>query len=214
MNDKDILESKNWLTVWHHYYDPEEKLEQNDPNAICVSSVDTEGMPNGRYVLLKDVSENGFLFYTNLKSQKGKELFGSKKGALTWWSRAQNKSVRVQGSVKQVSDEVANNYWSTRKEDAKISAILSKQSEEVTSRDQLEEEFTKLKAEYAGKEIPRPDHWSGVIISPQKIEFWEATDEYTSRLHNRFVFELQNDQWVTKRPVSYTHLTLPTKRIV
>ena len=199
MNDKDILESKNWLTVWHHYYDPEEKLEQNDPNAICVSSVDTEGMPNGRYVLLKDVSENGFLFYTNLKSQKGKELFGSKKGALTWWSRAQNKSVRVQGSVKQISDEVANNYWSTRKEDAKISAILSKQSEEVTSRDQLEEEFTKLKAEYAGKEIPRPDHWSGVIISPQKIEFWEATDEYTSRLHNRFVFELQNDQWVTKR---------------
>ena len=199
MNDKDILESKNWLTVWHHYYDPEEKLEQNDPNAICVSSVDTEGMPNGRYVLLKDVSKNGFLFYTNLKSQKGKELFGSKKGALTWWSRAQNKSVRVQGSVKQVSDEVANNYWSTRKEDAKISAILSKQSEEVTSRDQLEEEFTKLKAEYAGKEIPRPDHWSGVIISPQKIEFWEATDEYTSRLHNRFVFELQNDQWVTKR---------------
>lgn len=199
MNDKDILESKNWLKVWHHYYDPEEKLEQNDPNAICVSSVDTEGMPNGRYVLLKDVSENGFLFYTNLKSQKGKELFGSKKGALTWWSRAQNKSVRVQGSVKQVSDEVANNYWSTRKEDAKISAILSKQSEEVTSRDQLEEEFTKLKAEYAGKEIPRPDHWSGVIISPQKIEFWEATDEYTSRLHNRFVFELQNDQWVTKR---------------
>ena len=199
MNDKDILESKNWLTVWHHYYDPEEKLEQNDPNAICVSSVDTEGMPNGRYVLLKDVSENGFLFYTNLKSQKGKELFGSKKGALTWWSRAQNKSVRVQGAVKQVSDEVANNYWSTRKEDAKISAILSKQSEEVTSRDQLEEEFTKLKVEYAGKEIPRPDHWSGVIISPQKIEFWEATDEYTSRLHNRFVFELQNDQWVTKR---------------
>ncbi len=199
MNDKDILESKNWLTVWHHYYDPEEKLEQNDPNAICVSSVDTEGMPNGRYVLLKDVSKNGFLFYTNLKSQKGKELFGSKKGALTWWSRAQNKSVRVQGLVKQVSDEVADNYWSTRKEDAKISAILSKQSEEVTSRDQLEEEFTKLKAVYAGKEIPRPDHWSGVIISPQKIEFWEATDEYTSRLHNRFVFELQNDQWITKR---------------
>ena len=199
MNDKDILESKNWLTVWHHYYDPEEKLEQNDPNAICVSSVDTEGMPNGRYVLLKDVSENGFLFYTNLKSQKGKELFGSKKGALTWWSRAQNKSVRVQGSVKQVSDEVANNYWSTRKEDAKISAILSKQSEEVTSRDQLESEFKKLKAEYAGKEIPRPDHWSGVIIGPQKIEFWEATDEYTSRLHNRFVFELQNDKWITKR---------------
>ena len=199
MNDKDILESKNWLTVWHHYYDPEEKLEQNDPNAICVSSVDTEGMPNGRYVLLKDVSENGFLFYTNLKSQKGKELFGSKKGALTWWSRAQNKSVRVQGSVKQVSDEVANNYWSTRKEDAKISAILSKQSEEVTSRDQLEEEFTKLKAKYAGKEIPRPDHWSGVIISPQKIEFWEATLAYTSRLHNRFVFELNNNKWITKR---------------
>ena len=194
MNDKDILESKNWLTVWHHYYDPEEKLEQNDPNAICVSSVDTEGMPNGRYVLLKDVSENGFLFYTNLKSQKGKELFGSKKGALTWWSRAQNKSVRVQGSVKQVSDEVANNYWSTRKEDAKISAILSKQSEEVTSRDQLEEEFTKLKVEYAGKEIPRPDHWSGWNLKPSSIEFWLDGD---NRIHERLKYALdENNNWI------------------
>ena len=199
MNEQDILENRNWLEVWHHYYDPELKLEPNDPNAICISSVDASGMPNGRYVLLKDVSEKGFLFYTNLKSQKGKELFEAGKGALTWWSRAQNKSVRVQGTVEQVSEDIADTYWASRKEDAKISAILSKQSDEVASREQLEEEFAKLKAEYAGKDIPRPKHWSGVIICPQKIEFWEATSAYTSRLHNRFVFELNNNQWITKR---------------
>ncbi|MDA9591793.1 pyridoxamine 5'-phosphate oxidase [Pelagibacteraceae bacterium] len=199
MNEQDILENRNWLEVWHHYYDPELKLEQNDPNAICISSVDVSGMPNGRYVLLKDVSEKGFLFYTNLKSQKGKELFEAGKGALTWWSRAQNKSVRAQGSIEQVSDDIADTYWASRKEDAKISAILSKQSDEVASREQLEEEFAKLKVEYAGKNIPRPDHWSGVIICPQKIEFWEATSAYTSRLHNRFIFELNDNQWTTKR---------------
>ena len=76
---------------------------------------------------------------------------------------------------------------------------VSKQSDEVASREQLEEEFAKLKADYAGKDIPRPKHWSGVIICPQKIEFWEATSAYTSRLHNRFVFELNNNQWITKR---------------
>ena len=126
-------------------------------------------------------------------------MFETGKGALTWWSRAQNKSVRVQGTVEQVSDDIADTYWASRKEDAKISAILSKQSDEVASREQLEEEFAKLKAEYAGKDIPRPKHWSGVIICPQKIEFWEATSAYTSRLHNRFVFELNNNQWITKR---------------
>ena len=97
MNEQDILNNQSWLEVWHHYYDPELELEENDPNAICISSVDSMGMPNGRFVLLKEVTEKGFLFYTNLKSQKGLELFESGKGALTWWSRAQNKSVRVQG---------------------------------------------------------------------------------------------------------------------
>ena len=199
MNEQDILNNQSWLEVWHHYYDPELELEQNDPNAICISSVDSMGMPNGRFVLLKEVTEKGFLFYTNLKSQKGIELFKSGKGALTWWSRAQNKSVRVQGTIEQVSNDIADRYWSSRKEDAKISAILSKQSEEVESREQLEAEFTKLKSIYAGKDIPRPDHWSGVIICPQKIEFWEATLAYTSRLHNRFVFELNNNKWIIKR---------------
>ncbi len=200
MNEQDILNNCTWLEVWHHYYDPELKLEQNDPNAVCISSVDSTGMPNARYVLLKDVSEHGFIFYTNLQSQKGKELLESKKGSMTWWSRAQNKSVRVQGIIEQVKDEIADSYWATRKEDAKISAILSKQSQEVESRERLEEEFQRLKIEYADKHIPRPDHWSGIIICPQKIEFWEATLAYTSRLHNRFSFELNDKKkWITRR---------------
>ena len=96
---KDISNCKSWLEAWNIYYGPEKEMEPEDPNAICVSSVDDSGMPNGRFVLLKEVTEIGFLFYTNLDSQKGIELFTNKKGALTWWSRKQGKSVRVQGEV-------------------------------------------------------------------------------------------------------------------
>jgi pyridoxamine 5'-phosphate oxidase len=199
MNKQNILEAENWIDIWHHYYNAEIELEKSDPNAICISSVDTNGMPNSRYVLLKDVTERGFTFYTNLTSQKSIELFQNGKGAMTWWSRAQNKSVRVQGTVDQVNDAVANAYWDSRKEDAKISALISKQSKEVENREQLEEEFAKAKLEYAGKNIPRPAHWSGIIICPLRIEFWESTSEYTSRLHNRIVFELKNDLWQKKR---------------
>ena len=142
---KDISNCKSWLEAWNIYYGPEKEMEPEDPNAICVSSVDDSGMPNGRFVLLKEVTEIGFLFYTNLDSQKGLELFTNKKGALTWWSRKQGKSVRVQGEVEQVSDIIADQYWKSRSVDAQVSASISKQSQPLASREQMEQEWDDFK---------------------------------------------------------------------
>ena len=128
MTIQDISTCESWLDAWNIYYGPEKDLEAEDPNAICISSVDDHGMPNGRFVLLKEVTEIGFLFYSNIDSKKGKELFSNNKGALTWWSRKQGKRVRVQGEVEQVSDIIADQYWKSRSVDAQVSASISKQS--------------------------------------------------------------------------------------
>ena len=197
---QDISQQKHWLSAWKIFYEPEIELEKDDPNAVCVSSVDSAGMPNSRIVLLKEVTEAGFLFYTNLKSQKGIELFANSKGALTWFSRKQNKQVRVQGSVSQVADSEADVYWASRDIDAKISASISKQSEIVSSRSQLEKEWNEFKIKFEGKEITRPSHWSGICIKPERVEFWEAVPgKYTARLHNRILFKLDGNQWQVER---------------
>ena len=156
-------------------------------------------MPNGRFVLLKEVTDIGFLFYTNLDSQKGLELFANKKGALTWWSRKQGKSVRVQGEVEQVSDIIADQYWKSRSVDAQVSASISRQSQPLASREQMEQEWDDFKKSYEGKDIPRPDNWTGIYIKPLKIEFWQHHGEYTTRLHDRIVFLKNGDNWSIER---------------
>ena len=196
---KDISNCKSWLEAWNIYYGPEKEMEPEDPNAICVSSVDDSGMPNGRFVLLKEVTEIGFLFYTNLDSQKGIELFTNKKGALTWWSRKQGKSVRVQGEVEQVSDVIADQYWKSRSVDAQVSASISKQSQPLASREQIEKEWDDFKESYEGKDIPRPANWTGIYIKPLKIEFWQHHGEYTTRLHDRIIFSKNGDDWSIER---------------
>ena len=155
MTIQDISTCESWLDAWNIYYGPEKDLEAEDPNAICISSVDDHGMPNGRFVLLKEVTEIGFLFYSNIDSKKGKELFSNNKGALTWWSRKQGKSVRVQGEVEQVSDIIADQYWKSRSVDAQVSASISKQSEPVASREQMEVEWEDFKKSYEGKETDK-----------------------------------------------------------
>ena len=185
---KDISTCKTWLEAWNLYYGPEKEIEPEDPNAICVSSVDDQGMPNGRFVLLKEVTEIGFLFYTNLDSTKGKELFANKKGALTWWSRKQGKSVRVQGEVEQVSDVIADQYWKSRSVDAQVSASISKQSQPIASRDKMEKEWEDFKKKFEGKDIPRPSNWTGIYIKPLRVEFWQHHGEYTTRVTHTFLF--------------------------
>ena len=195
----DISNYNNWLDAWNDFYEKEKELVELDPNAALISSVDAEGYPNARVILIKDVSKKGFIFYTNYQSQKGKELFHNNKGHLTWYSRAQGVSIRVQGEVKKIDASISDNYFASRDRNAQISASISKQSEAVESREVLDAEFKKFADDYEGKEIPRPDHWGGVIIHPEKVEVWKSRDDYKTRLHDRIVFTLSNDQWTKSR---------------
>ena len=195
----DISNYNNWLDAWNDFYEKEKDLVELDPNAALVSSVDAEGNPNARVILIKDVSNKGFVFYTNYQSQKGKELFHNNKGHLTWYSRAQGVSIRVQGEVQKIDASISDNYFASRDRNAQISASISKQSETVESREVLDAEFKKFADDYEGKEIPRPDHWGGVIIHPEKVEVWKSRDDYKTRLHDRIVFTFSNDQWTKSR---------------
>ena len=195
----DISNYNNWLDAWNDFYEKEKELVELDPNAALVSSVDAESNPNARVILIKDVSNKGFVFYTNYQSQKGKELFHNNKGHLTWYSRAQGVSIRIQGEVQKIDASISDNYFASRDRNAQISASISKQSETVESREVLDAEFKKFADDYEGKEIPRPDHWGGVIIHPEKVEVWKSRDDYKTRLHDRIVFILSNDQWTKSR---------------
>ena len=195
----DISNYNNWLDAWNDFYEKEKELVELDPNAALVSSVDAEGNPNARVILIKDVSNKGFVFYTNYQSQKGKELFHNNKGHLTWYSRAQGVSIRIQGEAQKIDASISDNYFASRDRNAQISASISKQSETVESREVLDAEFKKFADDYEGKEIPRPDHWGGVIIHPEKVEVWKSRDDYKTRLHDRIVFTLSNDQWIKSR---------------
>ena len=195
----DISNYNNWLDAWNDFYEKEKELVELDPNAALVSSVDAEGNPNARVILIKDVSNKGFVFYTNYQSQKGKELFHNNKGHLTWYSRAQGVSIRIQGEVQKIDSSISDNYFASRDRNAQISASIPKQSETVESREVLDAEFKKFADDYEGKEIPRPDHWGGVIIQPEKVEVWKSRDDYKTRLHDRIVFTLSNDQWIKSR---------------
>ena len=195
----DISNYNNWLDAWNDFYEKEKELVELDPNAALVSSVDAEGNPNARVILIKDVSNKGFVFYTNYQSQKGKELFHNNKGHLTWYSRAQGVSIRIRGEVQKIDASISDNYFASRDRNAQISASISKQSETVESREVLDAEFKKFADDYEGKEIPRPEHWGGVIIQPEKVEVWKSRDDYKTRLHDRIVFTLSNDQWTKSR---------------
>ena len=196
---QDVSQQKDWLSAWKIFYEPEKSLEKDDPNAASLSSVDSEGMPNNRIVLLKDVNQDGFLFYTNYQSQKGKELFANWKGAMTWWSRAQHKSVRVQGSIGKIDEKTSDDYFASRSREAQISAAISKQSEILNSREQLKNEWNDFKEKHEGQDIKRPDHWGGICLNPSRVEFWQSIDNYYDRLHERIVFRLDGSNWVKER---------------
>lgn len=196
---QDISQQKDWLSAWKIFYEPEESLEKVDPNAVSISSVDSEGMPNNRIVLLKDITQDGFFFYTNYQSQKGKELFSNGKGAMTWWSRAQHKSVRVQGLISKVDEKTSDDYFVSRSREAQISASISKQSEILNSREQLQNEWNDFKEKHEGQDIKRPDHWGGICLKPSRVEFWQSVDNYSDRLHERIVFRLDGSNWVQER---------------
>ena len=172
--------------------------EINDPNGVALATVDPEGLPNVRMVLLKGLDERGFVFYTNFESAKGREVLASMKAAMVFHWKSLRRQVRVRGPVEIVSDAEADTYYQSRARGSRIGAWASAQSRPLESRFALETAVAKVAAKYAVGEIPRPAHWSGFRIIPSEIEFWK---DGAFRLHDRVKFtrDSANDVWATAR---------------
>lgn len=172
--------------------------EVNDANAMALSTVDADGLPDVRMVLLKDVDADGFVFYTNTESAKGLQLTGQPKAALCFHWKSLRRQVRVRGPVEPVSDAEADAYFASRARDSRIGAWASAQSRPLESRFALEKAVAREAARFGLGEVSRPPHWSGFRLAPSSIEFWR---DRPFRLHDRILFNRANSRspWSTTR---------------
>jgi pyridoxamine 5'-phosphate oxidase len=170
--------------------------EPNDPTAMALATVDADGLPNVRMVLLKGADEDGFVFYTNRDSNKGCELAGNPKAALVFHWKSLRRQVRARGAVTAVSDAEADAYFASRPRDSRIGAWASQQSRPLESRFAFEKAIAIHAARYALGEVPRPPYWTGYRICPVSIEFWH---DRPFRLHDRIVFTKAEGGWTKTR---------------
>ena len=167
-----------------------------EPTAMVLATSDGKGYVTSRTVLLKALDENGFVFFTNTQSRKGKQMLVCPRAAATFLWKASGCQVQLVGTVSQVSDEEADAYFSTRDRGSQIGAWASQQSEPLDSRESLINRASELDRKYEGMEVPRPRHWTGYVLSPEIVEFWTQRE---FRLHDRFLYTLKEEIWTKQR---------------
>jgi pyridoxamine 5'-phosphate oxidase len=181
-----FLDKNDPIDLFEVWMNEAHKTEPNDPNAVALGTSDQNNSPSIRMVLLKDFNKDGFVFYTNLNSQKGNELKNNPKAAMCFHWKSLLRQVRINGVVEKVSKEVADEYYNTRGYESRIGAWASKQSSILNNRDELLNSIEEYKKKYNNKkEVPRPDYWSGWNLIPTSIEFWLDGD---SRIHERLKY--------------------------
>lgn len=167
-----------------------------EPTAFVLATSDGRGRVSSRTVLLKALDENGFVFFTNSNSRKGRQMAQSDQVSATFLWKASGVQVQLIGRVSRVSDGEADAYFETRDRGSQVGAWASHQSQPVDSRETLLARVAEVEAKYKGREVPRPPHWNGYVISPESVEFWTQRE---FRLHDRFLWTQDGDRWVTQR---------------
>ncbi|MDP3704722.1 MAG: pyridoxamine 5'-phosphate oxidase [Legionellaceae bacterium] len=195
----DLLEStlhKNPIDQFEDWFTQHLQAEKNTPNAMVLSTVDQHGSPDSRVVLLKELDNGAFVFYTNYYSVKGLQLDHNPHAALNFYWPELMRQVRVRGVVNRVSKQQADEYFYSRPIASQLSTIASPQSAEISSREELDNALAQALQDYADKKIIRPDHWGGYAVTPEEVEFWQGRD---NRLHDRLQYYRKRDTWCCRR---------------
>ena len=192
--DKCFIDTDDPIDLFENWFNEAIKSEPNDPNAFSLATSDNRGFPSVRIVLLKGYSKNGFIFYTNLNSQKSLSIKENPKGEMCFHWKSLSRQVRINGSISQVSDKEADNYFNTRDHKSRIGAWASRQSEILNSRQELLDSIEKYNKKFNDdKKIPRPNFWSGWSLLPTGIEFWLQGE---NRVHQRLKYlKNSNSEW-------------------
>ena len=198
--NKCFLDLDDPFKLFESWYEEAKKNEINDPNALALGTATKQGVPSVRMVLLKGYDKNGFVFYTNLNSQKGNEIKENPNATMCFHWKSLLRQIRIVGTLSQVEDEVADNYFNSRAYESRIGAWASKQSSELVNREELIKSLEKFKNKYQDqKNVPRPKHWSGWNLKPTSIEFWLDGD---NRIHERLKYKLTANNGWTKSLLS------------
>jgi len=180
---------------WFHFVDQLDTVDE--ANAMTIATIGLDGFPKSRVVLLKQFTYEGFIFYTNYNSEKGKAIANNNKVCLSFFWHVAERQIIIKGSAEKIAENLSDGYFESRPRGSQLGALVSNQSQPIVNRAVLEDQLKQLEKKHEGVEIPRPDFWGGFIVKPIEFEFWQGR---TNRLHDRIRYQLQDDyNWTIER---------------